>query len=156
MAKERNKSVPASYMILKKDGKVLLAQRSNTGYYDGWYALPAGHLESGEVPSITAIRETQEEIGVTVLANDLQLAHVMYRTAHNATGDRSDYFFTAEKWLGEITNKEPEKCSDLQWFAINNLPSNTVHYIKDVLENIEKGILYSEVDKERSVANPTK
>ena len=45
MAKERNKIIPASYAVLIKDNKVLLVRRFNTGYEDGKYSLPAGHVE---------------------------------------------------------------------------------------------------------------
>ena len=42
--KIRNKTVPAAYIILKKDGKVLLARRCNTGYEDGNYHITSGHV----------------------------------------------------------------------------------------------------------------
>lgn len=48
---ERNKAVPSSYLILKRDGKILLGRRINTHYYDGWYSVPAGHVEADELPT---------------------------------------------------------------------------------------------------------
>lgn len=156
MNKERNKTVPAAYIILKKDNKVLLGRRKNSSYYDGWYGLPSGHIEAGELPIVAAIRETKEEIGILLNPKDIRLVHTMYRTAHDETGDRSDYFFTAEKWEGEPKIMEPHMCDDLNWFPIDKLPENIIHYLKDVLRCVEMSINYSEVDLEHTVQNPTK
>jgi 8-oxo-dGTP pyrophosphatase MutT (NUDIX family) len=38
----------AVYLILLKQDKVLLLQRRHTGFEDGNYSLPTGHLEKGE------------------------------------------------------------------------------------------------------------
>ncbi len=156
MKKERNKAVPAAYVILKKDGKILLGRRANSGYYDGWYGLPSGHVEAQELPIAAAIRETKEEVGITLHYNDVSLAHTLYREAHDETGDRADFFFIATKWEGEPKIMEPEKCDHLDWFNINRLPENTMHYMKDVITLVEKGIHYSEVDKTHTVQNPSK
>ena len=41
--------VPAAYVLLRRDGRVLLHLRSNTGYRDGhWATAAAGHVEQGE------------------------------------------------------------------------------------------------------------
>ena len=37
MPKERFKVVPAVYLIIKNDNKILLSLRENTGYMDGYY-----------------------------------------------------------------------------------------------------------------------
>ncbi len=156
MHKERNKSVPAAYIIFKKDDKVLMGRRKNTGYYDGWYGLPAGHVEAGELPMGGALRECKEEVGVDIKPEDIRCAHALYRTTSDETGDRSDYFFIVEKWEGEPKIMEPQKCDDLQWFPIDKLPEKTIHHERLAIENIKRGIIYSEIDKERIVKNPTK
>ncbi len=156
MSKERNKSVPAAYLILRKEDKILLIRRKNTSYYDGWYMFPAGHVDLGELPSAAAVREAKEEIGVTIDQKDVDLVHSLYRTAHDITGDRADYFFVANNWEGEPANMEPDKCDDVQWFSVKNLPENIIPYIKDVIVNIENNIMYSEVDAGHTVPNPTK
>lgn len=58
--------------------------------------------------------------------------------------ERIDFFFTADKWEGEIVNTEPEKCDDLSWFPLDNLPSNTIPYIKYAIECVWKNVSYSE------------
>ena len=156
MQKERNKSVPAVYIIFKKDGKILMGRRQNTTYYDGWYGVPAGHVEAGELPTQAAVREAKEEVGVDVNPEDIKFAHALYRTAHDETGDRADYFFIVEKWSGEPKIMEPKKCDDLKWFPFDELPENTIHHEKSVIENIKQGINYSEIDAEHTHQNPNK
>lgn len=47
--KDDRYKVPVSVqLILKKDNNVLLLRRYNTGFADGHYALPAGHVEENE------------------------------------------------------------------------------------------------------------
>ena len=69
----------------------------------------------------------------------------MHRLLYN--GDRVDYFFTAESWIGDITLCEPEKCDAMEWFPIQDLPGNTVACIRDAIDYFQKGILYSERDE---------
>jgi len=64
MAKDRNKSVPASYLILRRGNEILLMRRKGSGYYDGWYSVPAGHVEAGELPMNALIREIKEELSI--------------------------------------------------------------------------------------------
>ncbi len=145
MAKERNKIVPASYLVLMKENKVLLSRRFNTGYEDGKYSLVAGHVDKGETFTQCMIREAEEEAGVIVKEEDLKVAHVMQRiTNETENNERVDIFFTAEKWGGEISIKEPDKCNDMTWFDLNNIPENTISYVKHVIQCIQNKIIYSE------------
>ena len=41
---ERFSLVPAVYLFLERDGRVLLMRRRNTGFADGSYAAIAGHM----------------------------------------------------------------------------------------------------------------
>lgn len=151
MSKERNKAVPAVYLFLKKGEEILLMQRQGSGYYDGWYSVPAGHVEAGELPIDGLVREVSEELGITIDPKDTHLIHIMYRTKHDETGDRFDLFFVADKWQGEINNTEPHKCSEIGWFQTNKLPENMMHHVKTALQNFENGVLYSELNLEHIV-----
>ena len=152
--KERNKAVPAAYLILINDEKILLGRRINTGYYDGWYTVPSGHVEAGELPLDGLLREGLEEVGITLNKEDVKLVHTMYRTKHDETGDRADYFFVVDKWRGEIQNMEPHKCDDLGWFPLDELPENVMHHVGVALDLYLKGITYSEVPFTDKFLNP--
>jgi len=148
MAKERYKHVASSYLILIKDNKVLLQRRFNTGYEDGNYGLPAGHVEKAESFTQGVIREIKEEIGIDLKPEDLKVIHVMHRYSGSQWGDlaeRMDVFFTAEKWEGNIEIKEIDKCDDLSWFDFDNLPENIIPYIRQALDCINKKTFYSEL-----------
>ncbi len=142
MPKERFKIIPSVYLILIRDNKILLSRRFNTGYRDGNYSLPAGHLEKNETFTQGVIREVKEEIGISLDAKDLNLVHTMCRMIPG--DERADFFFTVEKWQGEPKNMEPDKCDDLSWFDLNNLPQNIVLYVKQAINSILNNVIFSE------------
>ncbi len=129
------------YLILRKDADVLMHLRNNTGYADGFYGLVSGHVEDGESATEAMCREALEEAGITIRAEDLTCVHVMHR---NSDRYNIDIFFECSSWEGEIVNQEPEKCSALCYQTTNDLPSNTIPYIKEALEMTFKGIIFSE------------
>lgn len=139
------RSLLASYIILEKDNHILLAKRHNTGYMDGWFSLPAGHVEKGETFSDAVIRETQEETNVKLNYEDIQQVFTLQRLNPSET-DREyiDVFFKASKWENPIINLEEDKCSELSWHPITNLPENTIAYIKTVIEKINNKETYLE------------
>lgn len=143
--KERFKLIPAAYLVLRQDNKVLLLRRANTGYQDGKYGLVAGHLDGDELGTVAMAREAKEEAGIDVDPKKLQFAHVAHRLSRNQVGqERIDLFYELREWQGQIINAEPEKCDDLSWFDIDNLPENMLPFVKQVLTNIANGVSYSE------------
>jgi 8-oxo-dGTP diphosphatase len=148
MAKERHREVPASYLILIKEGKILLQRRFNTGYMDGSYSLPAGHLDKGETFTQCIVRETKEEIGIDIKPEDTKVAHLMHRFSGAEWGDegyRIDVFFTSDKWSGEPKIMEPDKSDDLFWFDLDKLPDNMIPYVKQAIDCIKNKTFYSEL-----------
>ena len=152
---ERNRATPAVYLLLQRGGEILLMRRKGS-YYNDWYTVPAGHVEAGELPTEALARETKEEVGITINPNDVQLAHTMYRTKHDETGDRVDLFYSVKSWSGEIANMEPEKCSEIGWFSRTSLPEKLMHHVGRAILDIEKGVSTSELSLEEVALNPTK
>lgn len=147
--KDRFKLIPAVYLILRREDKVLLLRRANTGYQDGNYSLIAGHLDGDELGTNGIVREAKEEAGITVEPSKLKFVHVSHRLSRNQVGqERIDLFYELLEWEGEVTNAEPEKCDDLSWFSINDLPDNMLPFIKLVLQAVAKGENYSEYVEE--------
>ena len=124
---ERFKMPVAVHLLLIKDNKILIIKRFNTGFCDGMYSLPAGHVEKGENVRDAMIRETKEEINIDVSKN-LKVVEVMNRKGTDQ--ERIDYFFLAKEWTGKINNNEKDKCSLIKWVNIDKLPQNTIPYIK--------------------------
>lgn len=142
----RHTLIPASYVFLKKGNRYLFSRRFQTGYEDGKWSLPAGHVEEGETFTQCMIREAKEEIGVDIAEGDLQVAHVLQRDSHTEkeTRYRMELFFVCEKWTGEPKILEPNKCDGLDWIDPSALPDTVLPYICHVAEMIEKGVMYSE------------
>jgi len=140
---ERLKLKIAVYLILIKDDKVLLGRRFNTGWQDGNYGLPSGHLESGESLVEALLRETKEETDIELDSKSVALVHTMHRKERYM-----DLFFTTKNWKGEPKIMEKDKCDDLQWFPLKELPKNMVPSVKSALENYQKGIPFSEFQSE--------
>jgi len=145
MVIKRNQNIPVSYLTLLKNNKILLLRRFNTGYGDGNYSMVAGHVEAGENFTQCIIREAEEEAGILLKPEDLQVVHVMHRNSGTAENiERVDVFFIAKKWGGKIINKEPHKCDDLSWFDLDNIPENIIPYIKQAIDGIKNKVYYSE------------
>jgi ADP-ribose pyrophosphatase YjhB (NUDIX family) len=130
----------AVHLFLLRDEKILLLRRYNTGYEDGNYSVVAGHLNGGEKIITAAIREAQEEVGIEIQEKDVEIVQMMHRISDN---ERIDFFVTISAWKGEITNQEPDKCDHLAWFSLDELPENTVPYVRQAIRNYQNGVQFS-------------
>ncbi|GAA3631476.1 hypothetical protein GCM10022267_17980 [Lentzea roselyniae] len=94
---------------------------------DGLWHLPSGKLDAGESVLDAAVREAEEEVGVLVEPGDLRHVHTLHV---NGSGPepRLGLFFEACRWSGEPVNREPEKCSGVQWFRLDGLPAGLIAY----------------------------
>ncbi len=142
--KKRYRIIPEVHIIVKKDDKVLLCRRYNTGYEDGKFHFPAGHVENNESPQETAIREIKEEANLTVNKKDLQCVHVMYRNFEKEI-DRIAIYFQTDHFTGIPKIVEQNKCDKVDWFPVDNFPKNTIFYVKKAYDFINKKQMYSEV-----------
>ncbi|WP_283139289.1 NUDIX hydrolase [Rhizohabitans arisaemae] len=115
------------HVILERDREILLCLRQGTGYADGLYCLPSGHLEAGETVIECAIREAREEVGVTIDTADLRPATVVHHLSPEGR-PRMGMFFASSQWTGDVVNAEPGKCGKLTWAPPDMLPHNTVPY----------------------------
>ena len=122
------------HLILRDGAKILFGLRKNTGFSDGMYHLPAGHLEDNETILAGTTREAKEELAIDTEVPDLELVHTM----HQRSG-RVSLFFEVARWSGEVTNAEPHKCERLSWIASDRLPQNLVPYARAALERIQLG-----------------
>ena len=120
----------AVHILMRRDGRLLLLRRFQTGYEDGRYSVPAGHLDGGETVIDAAVREAREECGIALV--DPVVTGVMHRRA--ADGERIDFFVTPRTWRGEVRNAEPDKCDDLRFFPHDRLPANMVPYVRAAVD----------------------
>lgn len=142
--KIRHTNIVASYLVLFRDGKILLSQRKNTGYRDGEHSVVAGHVEEGETFIQTIVREAKEEAGIVVRPKDLIVKHVQHCKSDSDASERVHIFFVTEVWKGEVLNMEPDKCGGLMWADPYHLPKKMVPHTRLAIECIMKEVFYSE------------
>ncbi len=124
---------PSVNVFILKNDKVLLGRRANTGWMDGHLCPFGGHVEEGETPLRAIIREIQEELGVLIKADDLEFACV---AARNTTAtEYVAYEFVIRDKDYPFYNAEPEKCSELVWVQINNLPNEVIDHFAQIIDD---------------------
>lgn len=132
----RRFTVPvAVHIFLLEDERILLLRRAHTGYEDGNYSVPAGHLDGGELVLEAAAREAREETGIEIDPEGMRVVGVMHRRSND---ERMDFFVAATTWSGEIRNAEPHKCDEIAWFPLDALPANTIPYIRRAIDNFRR------------------
>lgn len=141
---ERYKSKIVVDLLLKRKNKnnkeeILLLLRQNTGYRDGYFDLPGGHVDENEDLFTAMIREAKEEVGIDILRENMKMVHIY----HHYKNDMLKFIFSVNKYNGILVNNEPEKCKELKWFEMKNLPENIIPKIRDEILNIENGAFYS-------------
>ncbi len=127
----------AVYAVLRRDGRVLLLRRAGSGFHDGELSLPAGHVDEGEDALSAVVREVAEEVRITVDPAACRLA----LTGHSGPerpGDHTyvDLFFVVDTWAGEPVVGEPDKCAELVWGDVADLPADVIPYVADALRAV--------------------
>ncbi|WIV52904.1 NUDIX hydrolase [Amycolatopsis nalaikhensis] len=131
------------HVLLVRGAELLLTQRRGT-YGGGMWHLPSGKLDPGESLPAGAAREAAEEIGVLIDPADLRHVHTLHVAGSGPT-PRLGLFFEACRWSGEPCNREPDKCSAVEWFPLDNLPDDVIPYplagIRAYLDGVPFGLL---------------
>lgn len=148
MSEERFLLSCSVYVLFIKDGKLLMYRRANTGWQDGKYGVPSGHLEKNETALEAAVREAKEESGLDVKEGDLefvQASHRHYVPNHSNENDHDyiDLVFLTKNWSGISIITEENKSDDMVWADLDNLPKDTMDYIKEMIENYKNETNFS-------------
>jgi 8-oxo-dGTP pyrophosphatase MutT (NUDIX family) len=141
----RTKFPVTVHLLFFHENQILLLRRFNTGYEDGNYSVPAGHLDGDETVRMAAQREASEETGVHIALEDIVLASVMHRKSDDTstdTSERIDFFLHIKAWKGKPFNAEPGKCDELRWYDLDALPVNIIPYVKQAIQNFGNGIVF--------------
>ncbi|MEU0469703.1 NUDIX domain-containing protein [Amycolatopsis sp. NPDC006131] len=116
------------HILLVDNGNLLLTRRRDTNpTFNGRWHLPSGKLDAGESVLHAAAREAEEEIGVLIHPDDLQHLHTLHVNG-SGVEPRLGLFFLATRWAGTPVNREPDKCSAIGWFPLDNLPTDLIDY----------------------------
>ncbi len=115
-------------VAIVENGKILLIKRAKSPEENHW-ALPGGKIDLFETCESAVIRETQEELGITI--KDPFLLTIM-----DMWDDEKTYHWVAPIYLcteydGIPEIQEPNKHLGLDWFPINDLPFPSAQAAKD-------------------------
>lgn len=121
--------------IVIKEGKILLMYRKrNDAEY---YAIPGGHIENGESPEITAIRELKEETNLD--------AEIDYLFLENEGNGWHNYFYMAKNIKGEahfggeeLARNSVENHYELKWMELSKISEINLLPIEVKQKIIEK------------------
>ena len=130
----------AVHMILKKDNKILIQKRKGTKLWPGYYALPAGHIDAGENQYDALVREAKEELGIVLNPEKILNSYIVLRRNYfEIDGIKQDpyidYYFEMEEYEGIPKIMEEDKCDELLWANINELPEPFINYEGDFLDD---------------------
>jgi 8-oxo-dGTP pyrophosphatase MutT (NUDIX family) len=130
----------AVHMIIMDNDKVLVQKRIGSKLWPGFYALPAGHIDEGENQYDALVREAQEELGITLKKENIINSYVVLRRNYFEIDGKQlepyiDYYFEINKYEGTPKIMEENKCTELFWADINDLPEPFINYSGDFLED---------------------
>ncbi len=115
--------VSVGAIIFNDEGKILLCKRSQNAKNErGCWEAPGGAVEFGETLEHAIVREIKEELGV-----ELKLLKQMPAANHIIPAEHQHWIPSA--FISRIKDgkkpkiMEPDKCDEIGWFPLDNLPS---------------------------------
>lgn len=131
------------YVLLERNGKILLSKRKNV-FGEGYYSMPAGHIEEGETVIECARRELFEETGINT--NDFEFKCVRLLKPYKINGVKADpyvaFLVMAKNWKGKPKNMEPNKNEGWEWHSLNKLPDPLFPPVKMLLECVKNSVVF--------------
>ena len=115
--------VSAGALIVNDKGKILLCKRSMKARNEkGKWEAPGGQVHFGETREAAIKREIKEELGI-----DIEIIRVLHTTDEILERDKQHWvpttFLVKVKRNQVLKILEPEKCDEIGWFSLDNLPS---------------------------------
>ena len=130
----------AAVLVVNSEGKILCGVRSDNKLVCG----PGGHIEAGEQPIVAAIRETQEEFGITPTS----LIPLATLGENNALHHKTDIFLcTSFSGTPKCDEKEMKLAS---FITLEELLENRDKMFKPFLDSLE---VLAEVKKKAASLN---
>ena len=121
-------------IIVNKEGQIFLARRGPKAKNErGLWEFPGGSVEFGETLSQALQREIQEEYGVEISVGELVdvVDHILPQEHQHWISPT----YICEIKSGQPTIREPEKCTDIEWFDVNRIPGELTQVTRTNLEH---------------------
>lgn len=100
--------------LIYNNGQFLVEERIRLdSSHKGFFIIPAGHVDEGETPEQTVLRETSEEHGITP-------SKIIKLDSFENMSLGGDFLYVdaylITEYVGDLINREPEKCN-LHWMT---------------------------------------
>jgi 8-oxo-dGTP diphosphatase len=106
--------------IIRKDGKILIAQRLPDSKLEPLkWEFPGGKIEFTEDPKDCLAREIREEMGFEV-----HVGEIFEVSSHNYEKDSEVYHILLLCYLCRYLSGDPKAidCNDIRWVGVDDLP----------------------------------
>ena len=106
--------------LVTRGGRILLLRRQRSHGAGSW-STPGGHLDFGETPEACAIRETEEESGLRIVAPEF------FAITNDIFAEDGKHYITvwmrAEVGEGEPAVRDAAEVAEIGWFDPDALPA---------------------------------
>ncbi|MFI5221905.1 MAG: NUDIX hydrolase [Bacteroidia bacterium] len=128
----------AGGVVLNRSGQVLLIKRL------GKWDLPKGKIDSGETKEEAAIREVEEECGISRLTIEKELpdSYHTYKMHNHRFLKITHWYLMKTSDSRELVPQTEENITEAKWFALSQLNPETLdtyNSIRDLLIGIGNG-----------------
>jgi 8-oxo-dGTP diphosphatase len=113
-----NSKPSSSGILVREDGKILLAKRAREPFKDYW-DIPGGFLDAGEHPEAGVIREFREETGLEIEVVSL-IGVYMDTYGPEPSEDTLNFYYECRTVSGTMSAEDD--VSELGWFDPTELP----------------------------------
>ena len=126
----------AGGVVKNRDGKYLFIYRN-----DKW-DLPKGKIEKGEKTKVAAVREVEEECGITVsqLGDKICKTYHVYISREEVVLKKTHWYKMKYRGNEKLKPQKEEGITDVRWFKKNDMDTivaNTFPSIMDVLAKLD-------------------
>ncbi len=135
----------AVYVIIKNEKWEILFWRRKWSFKNWFFQIiPAWHLELWESIIDCWIKEAKEELWIDINEEDLNIIHMCHRVVEEWRV-YFDVYLETKKYNWKIKINEIDKCSEIKFIDINNLPDDDfVMYDIEALKQLKEWHFFSE------------
>ncbi|WP_405808120.1 NUDIX hydrolase [Streptomyces sp. NBC_00210] len=116
----------AAAIVVQDDGVLMVRRRVAEGQLS--WQLPAGEIEAGETPEQAAVRETHEEVGMSVTA-----LKVLGERVHPKTGRSMSYVSCAVE-SGTAYVADDDELTEVAWVRLAEIPEYVPYGLFDPVQ----------------------
>lgn len=126
-----------SKVMIQNDAEEVLMAKVERGHFRGFWTLPGGYMDHDEHPAIGCVRETLEELGLTIMLDNHE--PVVTQNIFNSEGISFVSFTYRSTWNGSIEDLhlQTEEISEAKWFSVGEALGVAVsHFDKEALRSL--------------------